>query len=71
MTLGAIHKNLMVRVIPSKIEIELKKEFVRPMDFTGKPMKEYVFVGLDGLKTEEELQYWIELGVEHAKSKLE
>ncbi|GMN11424.1 TfoX/Sxy family protein [Croceitalea sp. MTPC9] len=70
MTIGTINNDLMVRVISSKIDRELQKDFVRPMNFTGKPMKEFVFVGLDGLKSEEDLQYWVELGVEHAKEKL-
>lgn len=33
-------------------------------------MKEFVYVSPDGFKTEETLQHWIELGLEHAKSKL-
>ena len=40
------------------------------MDFTKRPMKEFVFVSLDGIKTEKELLHYIELGLEHAKSKL-
>ncbi|WP_350288835.1 TfoX/Sxy family protein [uncultured Croceitalea sp.] len=71
MTVGAINNDLMVRIHSSKIDSELIKEYVRPMDFTGKPMKEFAFVSLEGLQNEEHLQYWIELGVEHAKSKLE
>jgi len=70
MTVGAINDDLMVRIVSAKIDTELKKEFVRPMDFTGKPMKEFVFVDLKSLKNEEDLQYWIELGIEHAKNKL-
>ncbi|MDT0608448.1 TfoX/Sxy family protein [Croceitalea rosinachiae] len=70
MTIGAINNDLMVRVIGNKIDDELAKEFVRPMDFTGKPMKEFIFVSEEGYRTEEQLQYWIELGLEHAKSKL-
>jgi hypothetical protein len=48
----------------------LQQDYVRPMDFTGKPMKEFVFVSQKGFKTEEQLHQWIELGLEHAKSKL-
>jgi len=70
MTIGTINEDLMVRVIPEKISHELRKNFVRPMDFTGKPMKEFIFVTVEGYHTEEQLQYWIELGVEHAKNKL-
>ncbi len=70
MTVGPVKDDLMVRVVDSKMPAILKQEFVRPMDFTGKPMKEFIFVSPEGFKTEEQLQNWIELGLEHAKSKL-
>ncbi|WP_420600885.1 TfoX/Sxy family protein [Flagellimonas sp.] len=70
MTVGPVKNDLMVRVIGSKMDTFLQQEFVRPMDFTGKPMKEFIFVSPEGFKTEEQLQHWIELGLEHAKSKL-
>lgn len=70
MTVGPVKNDLMVRVISDKMPDVLAQEFVRPMDFTGKPMKEFVFVSPEGFKTEEQLQNWIELGLEHAKSKL-
>jgi len=67
MSVGIIKDDLAVRVIASKIENELEKHNVRPMDFTKKPMKEFVYVEVDDFKT---LPYWISLGIEHAKSKL-
>ncbi|WP_299484952.1 TfoX/Sxy family protein [uncultured Allomuricauda sp.] len=70
MTVGPVKNDLMVRVIHSKMEKVLQQEFVRPMDFTGKPMKEFIFVSPEGFKTEEQLHQWMELGLEHAKSKL-
>ncbi len=70
MTVGPVKEDLMVRVIADKMQEILKKDHVRPMDFTGKPMKEFVFVSPEGFKTEAQLQHWIELGLEHAKSKL-
>jgi len=70
MTVGPVKDDLMVRVISEKMEAVLLQNFVRPMDFTGKPMKEFIFVSPEGFKTEEQLQSWIELGLEHAKSKL-
>lgn len=70
MTVGPVKNDLMVRIIGDKMPDVLAQEFVRPMDFTGKPMKEFVFVSPEGFKTEEQLQNWIELGLEHAKSKL-
>ncbi|MEL6916286.1 MAG: TfoX/Sxy family protein [Bacteroidota bacterium] len=70
MTLGVIKDELAVRVISDKMEVVLEKDFVRPMDFTKRPMKEFIFVSPDGFKTKEQLRAWIALGLEHAKSKL-
>ena len=70
MTVGVMKQDLAVRIISTKIETELAKEYVRSMDFTKKPMKEFVYVSLDGIKTETQLLHYIELGLEHAKSKL-
>lgn len=69
MSVGEIKGRLLVRVIPEKMETVLKSPFVTPMDFTGKPMKEFIFVSEEGFDTNENLQYWIELGIEHAQLK--
>lgn len=70
MTVGIIKDNLMVRVISDKMEETLKSKHVRPMDFTKRPMKEFVYVSEEGIATEEVLLHYIELGLEHAKQKL-
>ena len=70
MTVGIVKEDLAVRIIANKIEAELAKDNVRPMDFTKRPLKEFVYVSQDGIKTEVELLHYIELGLEHAKSKL-
>jgi len=70
MTVGIVKNDLMVRVLDTKMEAVLKRRYVRPMDFTKKPMKEFIFVSPQGFITEEELQEYIELGIEHAVAKL-
>ena len=70
MTVGIIKNDLMVRIIGPKIEDRLKLAAVRPMDFAKRPMKEFVYVSAKGYDTEEQLQNWIELGLEHAQNKL-
>lgn len=70
MTVGIVKDKLAVRVIASKVDELLNSEHVHPMDFTKRPMKEFVFVHPDGFTTEEALHHYIELGVEHAKTKL-
>ena len=52
------------------MDSELEKPYVRPMDFTKRPLKEFIYVGSEGFNTEEQLLHYIELGLEHAKSKL-
>ena len=70
MTVGIVKDDLAVRIVSDKMETELTKDFVRPMDFTKRPMKEFVYVSPEGFKTESQLLHYIELGLEHAKSKL-
>lgn len=70
MTIGIVKDELAVRVIGDKMPNELAKPLVRPMDFTKRPLKEFIYVSPDGFKSEEDLLYFIELGLEHAKSKL-
>ena len=38
------------------------------MDFTGKPMKSFVYVNQKGYKSDKELKKWIDLSLTHAKS---
>ncbi|MGB5371126.1 MAG: TfoX/Sxy family protein [Flavobacteriaceae bacterium] len=66
MTVGIVKENLMVRVISAKMEGVLALDQVRPMDFTNRPMKEFVFVSPEGFNTEEQLTSWLQLGLEHA-----
>lgn len=43
---------------------------VYPMDFTEKPMNDFVFVERSGYDSEEKRKYWIELGIEHTERKI-
>lgn len=52
---------LMARIGENVYLDELKKPECLPMDFTGRPMKGYIFVTPDGFDTEEDLLYWINL----------
>jgi TfoX N-terminal domain len=44
MFVGILGKTLMARVGPERYDQELSLPHVRAMDFTGRPMKGYVFV---------------------------
>jgi TfoX/Sxy family transcriptional regulator of competence genes len=69
MCVGETKGRLMVRVVADKMEAVMKNPHVMPMDFTGKPLKEFIFVSEKGFDTEEKLQQWVELGIEHARLK--
>tara|TARA_R110002049_G_scaffold62062_7_gene166311 strand:+ start:2103 stop:2474 length:372 start_codon:yes stop_codon:yes gene_type:complete len=52
---------LMARIGEAVYEKELKKQACLPMDFTGRPMRGYIFVTPDGFDTDNELSYWLDL----------
>jgi hypothetical protein len=51
---------LMVKIGEEAYKREIKKEVCLPMDFTGRPMKGYVFITPDGFDLDEDLEYWIQ-----------
>ena len=57
----------MVRLDPDKYEEVMEKDGCQPMDFTGKAMKGFVFVGIDAVNTIKELEYWVGLALEFNK----
>ena len=70
MTVGIVKDELAVRVVSEKMAGELAKPQVRPMDFTKRPLKEFIYVAPPGFETETQLLHFIELGLEHAKTKV-
>jgi TfoX/Sxy family transcriptional regulator of competence genes len=58
---GVASDDLMVRVGPEHYESSLTKAHVRPMDFTGRPMNGYVFVGEKGTKTKDAIEKWVDI----------
>lgn len=52
---------LMARIGESVYKNELKKPECLPMDFTGRPMRGYIFVTPDGFDTDNDLSYWLDL----------
>ena len=67
MCVGVEKERLMVRLDPSKYDAVMEKEGCKPMDFTGRIMKGYVFVNADVLTTKKKLDYWIQLALEYNK----
>ena len=52
---------LMARIGEDAYLGELEKPECLPMDFTGRPMRGYIFVTPDGFDTDEDLSYWLDL----------
>ena len=52
---------LMARIGEEASEGALQRQGCYPMDFTGRPMKGYVFVTPEGFDSEEHLAFWIQL----------
>jgi len=55
MCCGVLNDDLVVRVGPERYEKALSHLHTRPMDFTGRPLKGFVFVSPGGYKTDKAL----------------
>lgn len=63
MCVGVVKEDLMARIGTEAYEKAIEKPGARPMDFTKRPMKGYVFVGPDGIDMDNDLSYWLELAL--------
>lgn len=67
MCIGIVGDELMCRIDPDLYESALERRGCRPMDFTGRPMKGYVFVSKEGFKSKTDFEYWLGLSLEFNK----
>ena len=67
MCVGVVGEELMARIDPEVHDRALKKKGCRDMDFTGRPMKGFVFVGKAGTKSEKDLKEWIDMALDFNK----
>ena len=65
MCIGVVKENLMARIDPEVYHEALKKTGCVEMNFTGRPMKGYVFVEPEGTDMDTDLEYWIQLCLEY------
>lgn len=68
MSVGVVNEELMVRVGKEGHDEALAQSHARPMEFTGKPMKGFVYVSAEGIAEDEDLAGWVERGVAFASS---
>ncbi len=63
MAIGVLQSDLMVRVGPDTHDDALRRKGARPMDFTGRPMRGFLFVGPEGHRTRAALVRWVNLAL--------
>lgn len=63
MCCGVTGDDLMVRVGPEQHADALLLPHARPMDFTGRAMKGFVYVEPNGLDSDENLEAWVNRGL--------
>ncbi len=61
MSVGVNGDELMVRVGPDQYLAALERPFAREMDFTGKALKGFVYVGEKGFEKNSDLAAWVSL----------
>jgi TfoX/Sxy family transcriptional regulator of competence genes len=64
MCLGVEQARLMVRLDPAAAAEALTQPGCKPMDFTGRPMKGYIFVLPEAYASDAQLRHWIDLALE-------
>lgn len=61
----AVNKEeIMARINPDVHEESLEKEGCNEMNFTGKPMRGFVFLSEEAIDLDENLNYWLQLALD-------
>lgn len=68
MACGVLKDDLVLRVDPEKAATYRREPHARPMDFTGRPMKNFLYVSSKGCATPAGLKKWVARSVEYALS---
>jgi len=69
MCCGIVGQDLVVRVGPNEHEKALSQPHVRAMDFTGRPMKGFVYLSPPGYRSQTDLRKWIRKGLRFVSSR--
>jgi TfoX/Sxy family transcriptional regulator of competence genes len=68
MACGVLKDDLVLRVDPTVAAKYLTEPHARPMDFTGRPMKNFLFVSSKACSTPAGLKKWVSRSVDYALS---
>ena len=64
MYVGVNKEEIMARINPDIYEESLLKEGCKQMNFTGRPMKGFVFLTDEAIDLDENLNYWLQLALD-------
>lgn len=65
---GVWKNSLIARLGPDEGELALLEPHVRAFDITGKPMRNWVVVGPEGIEDDDQLKDWIERAIKFVKT---
>jgi hypothetical protein len=69
MSCGVVRSSLMVRIDPDQEGDLLQERGVRPMDFTGRPMRGFLFVDPPAITSSTSLGKWLDRATTYAESR--
>ncbi len=69
MCCGIVGRDLMARVPDDEVDAVMRWRHVRPMDFTGRPLRGFVYVSPPGFRTASALRRWLSYGQRVAEAK--
>src|SRR5437899_5190880 len=68
MCCGIIGKDFVVCAGPDGYKAALARPHARPMDFTGRPMRAFVYVDPQGYRSSGDLKAWVQRGLQFVLS---
>lgn len=68
MCVGVVKDQLMVRVGPDAHDTLVREPHARKMDFTGRPMKGFVYVAPEGFESDADLRRWTERAISYVSA---
>jgi len=66
MAVGVVEDELVIRLDPVEAETALRDEHARPFDYSGRPMKGWVYVSGTAASDPDKLAGWVEEGADFA-----
>lgn len=64
MCVGVMQNEIMARIDPAVYKESLQREGCKEMNFTGRPMKGFVFLSDEAIDLDDNLHYWLQLSLD-------